>query len=169
MNEARIRLIEERDNEQVAKLLRQVMAEFGVTGCNQPFADDELDTMYQAYPAPRAVFFVVEQDGRVTGCGGIGPLEGAGPDVCELRKMYFLPELRGSGAGKRLITAILRAARQAGYRQCYLETMAGMQAARGLYRRMGFREIQRPLGDTGHGGCNRWMIKSLSDETTDES
>ena len=41
-------------------------------------------------------------DGRVVGGGGIAPLAGGDPDVCELRKMYFLPSLRGLGAGMAL-------------------------------------------------------------------
>lgn len=161
LNKNLIRPIEERDNAQVAMILRSVMKEFGLTTCGQPLGDEELDAMYQAYPAPRAAFFVIESDGKVLGCGGMGPLAGADQDVCELRKMYFLPALRGSGVGTRLINIILDSARQAGYSQCYLETMSGMKAARGLYRKHGFEEVERPLGDTGHGGCNRWMLRSL--------
>jgi len=81
--------------------------------------------------------------------------------VCELRKMYFLPELRGSGLGSRFLNVILDAARTAGYTTCYLETMDGMSKARQLYLNHGFKPIDTPLGDTGHGSCNRYMKKSL--------
>ena len=105
--------------------------------------------------------FVVEQDGRVLGCGGMGPLAGGEADVCELRKMYFLPQLRGNGLGSALLTEILAAARRAGYRLCYLETLEHMDRARQLYGKFGFKAIAAPLGDTGHRVCNHWMILEL--------
>ncbi|MFO0333498.1 MAG: GNAT family N-acetyltransferase [Pseudomonadota bacterium] len=45
------------------------------------------------------------------------PLDGV-DGVCELRKMYFKPGLRGLGAGTALIARCLHAARRLGYRQC---------------------------------------------------
>jgi putative acetyltransferase len=117
--------------------------------------------MCEAYPAPEAAFYVVERDGRVLGCGGMGPLTGGPPGVCELRKMYFLPELRGAGLGSRLLLLILDAARAAGYDRCYLESLGSMREARRLYLRHGFEVIDAPLGNTGHSGCNSWMVRDL--------
>ena len=91
----------------------------------------------------------------------MGPLEGGPADVCELRKMYFRPELRGAGMGTRLLEVILGAAREAGYRHCYLETLGNMSDARRLYLRHGFQAMEKPMGNTGHSGCNSWMIRSL--------
>ena len=156
-----IRRIRQGDNAAVGGIIREVMTEFGAVGCEFSIADPEVDAMYEAYPAPDAAFYVVEVDGRVLGCGGMGPLAGGPSDVCELRKMYFLPELRGTGAGSGLLRCILVAARQAGYRRCYLETLGNMTAARRLYRKHGFEIRRTPLGDTGHSGCNTWMIRDL--------
>jgi GNAT superfamily N-acetyltransferase len=102
-----------------------------------------------------------EGAGRVLGCGGMGPLVGGPPGVCELRKMYFLPELRGAGMGSRLLGLILDAARAAGYDRCYLESLGNMTDARRLYLKHGFRPIDGPLGNTGHSGCNSWMVRDL--------
>jgi len=156
-----IRPIRGRDDADVAAIIRQVMTEFGAVGCNFSISDPEVDAMHAAYPAPAAAFFVVEKDGRVLGCGGMGPLLGGPDDVCELRKMYFLPELRGIGLGARLLAVILAAARRAGYRRCYLETLGTMSDARQLYLKHGFEPIDEPLGNTGHSGCNAWMIRNL--------
>jgi putative acetyltransferase len=156
-----IRPIRPDDNATVAGVIRAVMTEFGAVGCNFSIADPEVDAMFESYPAPGAAFFVVEAQGKVLGCGGMGPLTGGPPDVCELRKMYFLPELRGSGQGTKLLSVILEAARQAGYRRCYLETLGNMSDARRLYLKHGFEPIDAPLGNTGHSGCNNWMIKDL--------
>jgi len=158
---ALIRPIRPDDNAAVAGVIRDVMTEFGAVGCNFSISDPEVDAMYEAYPAPAAAFFVVEQAGRVLGCGGMGLLTGGPPDVCELRKMYFRPELRGTGMGTKLLERILDAARDAGYRRCYLETLGNMADARRLYGRHGFEPMDRPLGNTGHSGCNSWMIREL--------
>jgi len=69
--------------------------------------------------------------------------------------------LRGTGSGGRLLARILEAARTAGYRQCYLETLGSMEAARRLYVKHGFSDIDTPLGKTGHSACNRWMVRDL--------
>ncbi len=157
----RLRLIRPEDNPAVAQIIRQVMTEFGAVGCGFSIEDTEVDSMYEAYPVPGSAFFVIERNGRLLGCGGVGPLAGGEPTVCELRKMYFLDELRGSGLGTQLLELLLDTARDAGYSSCYLETMDNMSKARKLYRKHGFKPIESPLGNTGHGSCNRFMVKEL--------
>ena len=100
-------------------------------------------------------------NGRVVGGAGVAPLEGGERRTCELRKMYFLPELRGQGAGAAMMARCLDAARGHGFRRCYLETLKGMDAAMRLYERNGFRRIDAPLGATGHGGCDIFYIMEL--------
>jgi putative acetyltransferase len=75
--------------------------------------------------------------------------------------MYFLPAARGRGAGAAMMERCLEAARELGFRQCYLETLSGMDAAMKLYERSGFRRIDAPMGDTGHGGCNTFYLRAL--------
>ncbi|MEJ8568121.1 bifunctional helix-turn-helix transcriptional regulator/GNAT family N-acetyltransferase [Elongatibacter sediminis] len=157
----RIRPIRRADNPAVARIIRDVMTEFGAVGPGYSIEDPEVDAMYQSYPAPGSAFFVIEQGDRVLGCGGLGPLAGGDSGVCELRKMYFRQELRGTGLGTRLLGMILEAARTAGYRQCYLETLESMGQARRLYEKHGFAEIDGALGATGHSGCNRFMLADL--------
>ena len=145
----------------MARIIRTVMPEFGAGGCGFAINDPEVDWMYRAYSAPRSAYFVVEVGGRVVGGGGVAPLEGGDADTCELRKMYFLPEARGLGAGAAMMARCLDAAREAGFRQCYLETLTGMDAAMRLYERSGFRRIDGPMGNTGHGGCNTFYLREL--------
>ena len=156
-----IRLIRPDDNPAVAQIIRKVMTEFGAVGCGFSIEDTEVDAMFEAYPVPGSAFFVIERDGRLLGCGGVGPLAGGESGVCELRKMYFLDELRGAGLGTRLLEMLLNAARDTGYTSCYLETMDNMSLARKLYLKYGFKPIENPLGSTGHGSCNRFMVKNL--------
>lgn len=156
-----IRPIEARDDAAMAAVIRAVMPEFGATGSGFAISDPEVDWMSRAYAQLRCAYFVVEDDGVVLGGGGVAPLSGGDDDTCELRKMYFLPQARGQGAGAAMMTRCLDAARILGFHQCYLETLVGMDAAMKLYERSGFRLIDAPLGDTGHGGCNTFYLLDL--------
>ncbi|MCL1633882.1 GNAT family N-acetyltransferase [Luteimonas sp. SX5] len=156
-----IRAIEPRDDAAVARIIRAVMPEFGACGTGFAINDPEVDWMSRAYDGPRCAYFVVERDGNVEGGGGVAPLEGGDADTCELRKMYFLPTLRGLGAGAELMSRCLDVARRIGFKHCYLETLTGMDSAMKLYERTGFRRIDGPRGATGHGGCNTFYLLDL--------
>lgn len=156
-----IRPIEPRDDDAVAAIIRRVMTSFGASGPGFAIHDPEVSAMSGAYARPGAAYFVVERDGVVVGGAGIAPLEGGDAGTCELRKMYFLPALRGIGAGAALMQVCLGFAREAGFRQCYLETLSGMDLAQALYERTGFRRIPQSLGNTGHFGCNRFYLLDL--------
>ncbi len=156
-----IRPIRPDDDAAVAHIIRTVMPEFGASGPGFAINDPEVGHMSHAYAQPRSAYFVVERHGRVEGGGGIAPLDDGEPDVCELRKMYFMPALRGLGAGKALMALCLDAARSAGFRRCYLETLSGMQDAQALYRKSGFEPIPKPMGGTGHFGCNTFFLRIL--------
>lgn len=159
--EFRIRPIEPRDDAAVAAIIREVMPEFGAVGAGFAINDPEVDWMSRAYRTPRSAYFVVERDGVVLGGGGVAPLIGGGADTCELRKMYFRPQLRGLGAGRALMERCLDIARAFDFKQCYLETLGGMDAAMKLYERSGFERIANALGETGHGGCNTFYLRVL--------
>jgi len=156
-----IRAITPADDATMARVIRTVMPEFGATGDGFAINDPEVDWLSKAYAEPRCAYFVVERDGVVMGGGGVAPLVGGGEGVCELRKMYFLPALRGLGAGSALMRHCLDAARGIGFRECYLETLRGMDAAKKLYERTGFQRIPGPMGATGHGGCNAFYLLPL--------
>jgi len=156
-----IRPLAPADDPALAAIIRSVMPEFGAGGAGFAIHDAEVAAMHAAYAQPRCAYFVVEAAGEVLGGGGIAPLAGGRGDTCELRKMYFLPALRGHGAGHALLGRCLDAARDLGYRRCYIETLSGMDAAQHLYQRHGFRRIPVALGATGHFGCDRYYLREL--------
>ncbi|HEY9839810.1 MAG TPA: MarR family winged helix-turn-helix transcriptional regulator, partial [Candidatus Obscuribacterales bacterium] len=92
-----IRPIRPEDSPGVAAVIRKVMPEFGASGPGFALHDPEVDDMYTTYSQQRSAYFVILSGDRVVGGGGIAQLEGGDPETCELRKMYFLPELRGLG------------------------------------------------------------------------
>jgi putative acetyltransferase len=149
------------DDAAVAAVIRTVQAEFASGADGAALADVEVAAMSQAYCAPRAAYFVVQRAGEVVGGAGIGALAGGPFEVCELRKMYFLPAARGHGLGALLLRHCMRAARGFGYQICYLETQAGMEAARHLYERVGFRPLRQPPGTTRASGCDHWLALEL--------
>lgn len=157
----KLRPIRPDDDQAVATIIRTVMPEFGASGEGFAITDPEVEHMSRAYAAPRSAYFVLETGGQVIGGGGVAPLEGGGEDTCELRKMYFLPQARGLGAGRAMLDRCLEAARGFGFRQCYLETLSGMDAAQRLYRAAGFERIPAPMGSTGHFGCNTFYLRGL--------
>jgi putative acetyltransferase len=163
-----IRPIRAADDPAVASIIRAVMPEFGAKGPGFAINDPEVDFMTRAYARERAAYFVVadpDDDARVIGGGGIAPLDNGDATVCELRKMYFLPEARGRGAGAALLARCLDAARGFGYATCYLETLARMEAAQKLYRRFGFQPLCAPMGNTGHFSCDSYYSLALTPKT----
>lgn len=157
-----IRPIENRDNAAIAAIIRSVMPEFGADGPGFAIHDAEVDHMAESYAAPRSAYFVAVADGQVLGGGGIAPLTGdESGEICELRKMYFLPQLRGQGAGDAMLRQCLASARGFGYRLCYLETLNRMLAAQKLYERFGFQRIAHARGNTGHFSCDKFYELAL--------
>jgi len=161
-----LRPIKPADNGAVARLILAVMGEFGVVGQGYASEDPEMADMHAAYGQPGHAFYVVTRGRKVVGVGGLGPLKEGPQDVCELRKMYFLPDVRGLGMGRRMLEHCIRAARELGYRRMYLETVTEMTRAQSLYRRFGFQELSGPMGNTGHCGCGVWFVMDLDREAS---
>lgn len=157
-----VRPIHRRDDRAMAAIIRRVMTEHGASGAGFAIHDAEVDSMSNAYSRAGHCYFVVVRGKRVVGGGGIAPLSGADSTTCELRKMYFLPEARGLGLGADTLSVCLEAAREWGYKTCYLETLESMRAARALYEAFGFTKRCGPLGATGHFACDAWYELDLT-------
>lgn len=156
-----IRKIEKKDNQGVAQLIRAVFDELNIPKVGTAYADPYLDLMFEEYNKPKSVYYVVEKDDRVVGVAGVAPLENEAETICELQKMYFLPETRGLGIGSQMMATCLKSAKDLGFESCYLETMPFMLDAQKLYKKVGFEYIDSPMGCTGHTSCPVWMLKKL--------
>ena len=145
----------------ICRIIRTVGAEFGAVGEGFGPGDAEVQHMSRHYtPERNSRYLVAELNGRVVGGAGLAPL-GNTPDICELKKLFLLPEARGHGIGRRLAVACLDFARERGFSSCYLDTLSSMTDAIGLYERLGFRHLDQPLLASEHGGCDVWMLKAL--------
>lgn len=159
--EYHIRPVQLQDNKPLAHVLREVLVEFGVPKVGTAYADPELDDMFHTYTKKRHSYWVVHKDNSVLGGAGIAPLRDGPANICELQKMYFAPEARHVGMGKRMLLQLLKIAIEFGFELCYLETMPNMHAAQKLYTAAGFGYVDAPIGNTGHYSCPVWMTKSL--------
>ena len=161
MSETSIRKIQQKDNPEIARVIRSILIEHNVPKVGTAYADPELDFLFETYDVPNAIYFVVEQEGKIIGGAGISQLANENETVCELQKMYFLPQARGIGLGRKMMQLCLESAKDFGFQNCYLETMPNMEAAQKLYKASGFNYIDAPMGNTGHVSCPVWMIKTL--------
>jgi putative acetyltransferase len=156
-----IRKINLEDNAEVAQLIRAIFDEMEIPKVGTAYEDPYLDLMYEQYNKARSVYYVVENNGKIVGAAGIAPLENEAESICELQKMYFLPEARGIGIGSEMMEVCLQSAKNFGFEKCYLETMPFMLDAQKLYKKSGFDYIDAPMGSTGHVSCPVWMLKEL--------
>lgn len=158
----RVRPMQLDDNPHIARVIRDVSAEFGLTA-DKGFtvADPNLDHLFELYSEPDSAYWVVELEGKIVGGGGVAPLHGSEEGVCELQKMYFMPAVRGMGLARELAMQAMDFARERGFRRCYLETTASLTRAIRLYEHLGFEHIDGPMGNTGHVDCEVTMLKTL--------
>jgi uncharacterized protein YhfF/GNAT superfamily N-acetyltransferase len=96
-------------------------------------------------PAYDGMWFVVDR-GHVHGSIVIDG-EG-GPGQAHLRWFMLSDAIRGRGQGHRLMDAAMAFCRRAGHRHVYLNTFKGLDAARALYERAGFRLVAEETGMT---------------------
>jgi GNAT superfamily N-acetyltransferase len=121
-----------------------------------PATPDRTSTVSATEMVPPAGAFVVLRDGgQAVAGGGIRRLE---PGVCEIKRMFVVPEARGRGHGRRVLEALEAAALQLGYRRARLDTALSMTTAMGLYESAGYR----PIPDyNGNSYASFWGEKEL--------
>ncbi len=156
-----IRPIQRSDNTALAVIIRNSLAEFGANKPGTVFFDPTTDALYELFQQTGSFYLVAEEEGTLLGGAGIFPSAGLPAGVCELVKMYLHPQARGKGLGRLLINRCLQQATELGYKKVYLETMPELRKAVSVYEQFGFTYLQGPMGNTGHFGCDVWMIKEL--------
>ncbi len=161
MSDIQIRSLTPEDNKALAIIIRNALAEFGANRQGTVYYDPTTDALYELFRTPRSCYFVAQQGSQVIGGAGIFPSDGLPENVCELVKMYLSPAARGLGLGKLLINQCLTTAKEMGYTRVYLETMPELRKAVSVYEKFGFTYLDGPLGNTGHFGCDVWMIKDI--------
>ncbi|MBK8193850.1 MAG: GNAT family N-acetyltransferase [Lewinellaceae bacterium] len=119
------------------RLFLEYAETLGFSICFQNFEQELADIQVQ-YGAPNGCLLLVSDGENTVGCAGVRRWQG---DIAELKRMYLRSDVRGTGAGRRLLDAALDRARGLGYRAIRLDTLPTMHAAIALYRKYGFQDI----------------------------
>lgn len=165
MNEkVEIREIKKSDNQKISFIIKSVLTELKSNKKGTAYYDKETDAMYEAYQNDKSVYYVVLLNDKIIGGCGINPLKDGDKNICELQKMYMLPQARGKRIGKLLLQKSLNFAIKSDYKKCYLETFPNMKSAMLLYYKNGFKQLDKSLGNTSHYSCNVWMLKNLEEK-----
>ncbi|MCS3429485.1 bifunctional helix-turn-helix transcriptional regulator/GNAT family N-acetyltransferase [Klebsiella sp. BIGb0407] len=155
------RPIEARDNAAIAEIIRNSFRENKIDHLEGvSLHDPELERLSEAYNHPGSGYWVAEAKGKIIGGAGIAPLAGE-DNICEMQKLFFSRDVKGMGAGRRMISFIIDKASAMGYQSCYLETLDELKDAVRLYEIFGFRHITERLGNTGHNSCGICMLRKL--------
>lgn len=156
-----IREIKEEDNKEIENVIRTCLIEFGANHEGTAWTDPNLGRFSEIYNNEENKYWIAEdENGKIVGGVGIGKLDGI-DGVCELQKMYCLPEARGTGISHKLMEKALEQAKKY-YDRCYLETLDNMVAAQKFYEKYGFERIYTPLVKTEHFACDVRYIKILN-------
>ena len=161
INEITYRTIEGGDNKTLADLIRVVFREFRIDRPGTVYFDPTTDYLFELFKTHGSVYWVAEEKGIIAGGCGIFPTPGLPEGYAELVKFYLLPQWRGKGIGRALLDQCFRSARDLGYMKLYLESLPELSKAVSMYIKSGFKHISHPLGNSGHFGCNIWMVKDL--------
>lgn len=128
---------EPHDYELAATLFTEYADALGVDLAFQGF-EAELGMLAQTYQQPHGCLLLAKNEVSVVGCGAFRRLQAG---ICEMKRLYVRPALRGLNAGSVLAQALIVRARAAGHQSMRLDTLATMTSAIRLYRGLGFREI----------------------------
>jgi len=150
------------DNAVLAKIIRTAFHDFEVSCTNGTvYSDPTTDDLYSLFQTEKSALFVAEEDGLILGCCAILPTDNLPDDTTEIAKFYLSKGGRGKGIGKLLLEKCIEKAKDLGYKKVYLESIPEFSKAVSIYEKQGFQYLEKPLGNSGHSGCNLWMLKKL--------
>lgn len=112
--------------------------EDGLNTSNQGI-EDELATLPGKFAPPGGRLIMAVNSEQALGCTALRRID---EQVCELKRMFVLPQFRGQGVGKALARKLIEDARTMGYDCMRLDTGNFWTAAIQLYESLGFQRIE---------------------------
>jgi GNAT superfamily N-acetyltransferase len=123
----------------------------------------ELSEFLKRYDESRDGFWVALSDGRVEGSIAIDSIH-AESEGAHLRWFILSDALRGKGIGNQLINTAIQFCRSKGYLKLYLWTFEGLNAARHLYEKVGFKLVEDHRGTQWGAEVNEQRFECFLDE-----
>ena len=155
-----IKEIEKKYNKDIENVIRKCLVEYGANHEGTAWTDPNLGRFSEIYNTEGNKYWIaLDENEKLVGGVGIGSLK-EDKTICELQKMYCLPEARGTGLAHQLIKIALEYAKKY-YKTCYIETLENMTAAQRFYEKYGFNRIYEPPVKTEHFACDVRYIKEL--------
>lgn len=158
----KIETITKADNLIIASIIRKNLKSYNLDIPGTAYFDENLDNLSEFYLSnqQKRVYLVLKDDYNQL-VGGVGLSEFEGFDnTCELQKLYLDDAYKGLGYGIKLVLAIEEKARKLGYLKIYLETHDILQPAINLYKKLGYKTIEKP-NCVAHSAMNLFFIKDL--------
>jgi len=156
-----LRSLREHDNRELADLIRTVFREFKIDRPGTVYFDPTTDNLSELFKTEGSVYWIAEADGKMAGGCGIYPTPDLPEGYAELVKFYLLAPWRGKGIGRMLMEKCFESAKKLGYSHLYLESLPELKKAVSMYEKAGFKFIPGAMGNSGHFGCDIWMVKDL--------
>lgn len=154
-----IRPIEVHQIEEAKQVIVAVIQEiWGLTKEELGLLDDfpDVQNAQEHYLNNKGTFLVLLDGERVVGTGAVRRLD---DQVCELKRMWFLPSYRGQGFGLHMVQMLLDFAGTQNYKRIRLDLADEEKQPQAMkfYKRLGFYPIER----YNDGGCQVFMEKQL--------
>jgi len=150
------------DNPAVLAVIQQCVLEFGYTHSPYVTHAQEEGDIHGHCSGPKSRIYVLQNaQGNIVGAGGFAPVYGA-EDLCEIQRVYFLPEARGHGQGRKMVERLMEEAMAFDYRAFYIETVPEMTTAIALYTKLGFRASPRQGTGGHHDCCSVFMLRPIN-------
>ena len=156
------RKIETADDEMIARIIRANLEKLHLNVPGTAYFDSQLDHLsayYNVGTEKRVYFVALDETSQVVGGVGVAEFEGI-PDCAEIQKLYLDDSTKGKGYGRELMKIAENWAREAGYKQLYLETHSNLKVAMKLYEKLGFQQIERQE-TVLHGTMDHFYLKRL--------
>jgi GNAT superfamily N-acetyltransferase len=146
------------DEEPGASLVAAMVAEIDELYSDTPGNLSSYGVSADEMAPPHGAFVLIGDDEGPLACGGIKRLT---PEIGEIKRMYVVPRARSRGVGTRLLAELERAARELGYSTVRLDTGSRQPAAKLVYERAGYAEID---DYNGNPYAAHWYERSLAGE-----
>ena len=103
--------------------------------------EEEFASLPGVYSPPRGRLLIATLDGKAAATVALKPHDA---QTCELKRLYVRPGFRGHDIGRKLVVALVEAARDMGYTRMVLDSHVSMNAAHTLYESVGFERVSTP-------------------------